>query len=128
MNDDQEHDLAPNRYKLQPEDLPYVNEFMAQPIGYHSPGLQRVLNVMRGGALRGKYVLVVLEPYRKWALGRLPGRRGDPVEIVEGVEYTDRIEAERDVFRRRWRELTGQELACSPAPTTHTQSERSTKE
>ncbi len=101
---------APNRYLLQPGDIAYVREFMARPIGYHSPGLQRVLNVMRGGRLEGKYVLVVLEPYRRWALGRLPGRRGAPVELLEGIEYTDQLDAERDVFRRRWKDLTGNDL------------------
>lgn len=101
------------RYVLQPEDRRYVAEFMETPIGYHSPGLQRVLNVMRGGPLEGKYVLVVVEPYRRWALGRLPGRRGAPIALVDGVEYTCQLEAERDVFRRRWKDLTGEDL---PAP------------
>ncbi len=99
-----------SRYSLQPGDRKYADEFMANPVGYHSPGLQRVLNLLRGGPLAGKYVLVTLVPYRCWALGRLPGRRGAPVMLVGGVEYTDRLEAERDVFRRRWRDLTGEEL------------------
>jgi hypothetical protein len=105
--------VPPNRYLLRPEDAVFVNEFMANPVGYHSPGLQRVLNVMRGGPLLGKYVLVVLEPYRRWALGQLPAHRGEPVTLLKGVEYTDRIEAERDVFRRRWRQLVGEELSSA---------------
>ncbi|HEV2502298.1 MAG TPA: hypothetical protein VGV39_04450 [Mesorhizobium sp.] len=98
------------RYTLGDDDLPHAAEFMESPIGYHSPGLQRVLNLMRGGALDGKYVLVTIEPCRRWALARLPGRRGAPVSIVSGVEYTSQLDAERDVFRRRWHELTGKEL------------------
>jgi len=98
------------RYTLGEDDLVHAAEFMESPIGYHGPGLQRVLNLMRGGALEGKYVLVTLEPCRRWALARLPGRRGAPVSLVPGVEYTDRLEAERDVFRRRWHDLTGTEL------------------
>lgn len=99
-----------SRYKLRPDDRKYAAEFMADPVGYHSPGLQRVLNLLRGGSLAGKYVLVTLVPYRRWALGRLPGRRGAPVTLVAGVEYIDRLEAERDVFKRRWRDLTGEDL------------------
>lgn len=100
------------RYTLGEDDLAYATEFMESPIGYHSPGLQRVLNLMRGGALEGKYVLVTLEPCRRWALARLPGRRGATVSLVPGVEYTDQLEAERDVFRRRWHDLTGTELGA----------------
>ncbi|WP_028002925.1 hypothetical protein [Sinorhizobium arboris] len=100
-----------SRYSLQEEDKQYIDEFMKKPIGYHSPGLQRVLNVMRGGDVNGKYVLVILEPYRRWALGRLPARRGEPISLVEGVEYTCQLQAERDVFIRRWRDLTGEDIS-----------------
>ncbi|UWU25651.1 hypothetical protein N2601_29840 (plasmid) [Rhizobium sp. CB3060] len=99
-----------NRYSLQPEDKRFIDEFMRNPIGHHSPGLQRVLNVMRGGELEGKYVLVILQPYRRWALGRLPARRGEPISLVEGVEYKCQLQAERDVFARRWKDLTGEDI------------------
>ena len=98
------------RYRIGPDDLAYAREFLAAPIGYKSPGLQRVLNLLRGLGPEGKYVLLCREPYRRWGLGRLPARRGEPVEVVPGVEYHDLLEAERDVFRRRWRDLTGQDL------------------
>lgn len=100
------------RYRIGPEDLAYAREFLAAPIGYKSPGLQRLLNLMRGLGPDGKYVLLCREPYRRWALGRLPARRGEPVIEVPGVEYSDPIEAERDVFRRRWRDLTGRDLGA----------------
>ena len=47
------------RYQISDSDLPFASEFLAQPIGYHSPGLQRVLNRMRGADWDFKYVLVV---------------------------------------------------------------------
>jgi hypothetical protein len=99
-----------SRYALQSEDRQFIEEFMKTPIGHHSPGLQRVLNVMRGGELDGKYVLVIIEPYRKWALGRLPPHRGEPISLVEGVEYHCQLQAERDVFARRWKDLTGEDI------------------
>ena len=102
------------RYQLGAEDLPYAREFLAQPFGYHSPGLQRVLNLMRGLGPEGKYVLLCLESHRRWALARLPAGRGEPIARCPGVEYTDLAAAERDVFVRRWRDLGGPPLADPP--------------
>ena len=99
-----------SRYRLSRDDLPHAREFMANPRGPASPGLQRVLNRMRTDTTHGKYVLVVAEPHRRWLLGRSPCVRGAPVEIVAGHEFHDRDEAERAVFRLRWRELTGEDL------------------
>jgi hypothetical protein len=102
------------RYALTADDLPYAREFLAKPFGYHSPGLQRVLNLMRGLGPEGKYVLLCLEPYQRWALARLPARRGEPIRQCAGVEYTDLAEAERDVFLRRWYDLGGPPLGDPP--------------
>jgi hypothetical protein len=105
-----------SRYRIDSADLPFAQEFLDAPIGYHSPGLQRVLNLMRGSAVGGtaeepsKYVLVVEERHSRWRLGRLPLRRGAPVELVQGVVYTDLLTAERDIFCRRWKDLTGTDL------------------
>ena len=102
------------RYRLGAEDLLYAREFLAQPFGYHSPGLQRVLNLMRGLGPEGKYVLLCVEPQRRWALARLPARRGEPIVRCGEVEYADLAAAERDVFRRRWADLGGPPLPDAP--------------
>ena len=102
------------RYALTAEDLPYAREFLARPFGYHSPGLQRVLNLMRGLGPEGKYVLLCVEPHRRWALARLPARRGEPIVRCGDLEYTDLATAERDVFRRRWHDLGGPPLTDAP--------------
>ena len=99
-----------SRYLPGREDLPFAREFLASPAGPHSPGCQRVLNRLRTDTSRGKYVLVVAEPQRRWLLARSPCVRGAPVEIVPGVEFTDLLEAERAVFRLRWREIVGVEI------------------
>lgn len=99
-----------SRYHIDASDLQYAREFLAAPIGYHSPGLQRVLNRMRGPGWAFKYVLVVEERHARWRLGRMPLKRGSRIEMVEDVVYTDLLEAERDIFRRRWADLTGQDL------------------
>ncbi|EAQ43969.1 hypothetical protein MED193_00485 [Roseobacter sp. MED193] len=98
------------RYQISDSDHPFAREFLAQPIGYHSPGLQRVLNRMRGADWAFKYILVIEERHSKWRLGKLPKARGSKVEMVEGVVYFDLLEAERDIFKRRWMDLTGQDV------------------
>lgn len=98
------------RYQLSESDLQFAQEFMAEPIGYHSPGLQRVLNRMRGADWDYKYVLVVKERYSLWQLGKLPKPRGSKIEAIEGALFTDLLDAERDIFKRRWKDLTGKDL------------------
>ncbi|MEA2780819.1 MAG: hypothetical protein QOK29_2363 [Rhodospirillaceae bacterium] len=85
-------------------------EFKARPFGPHNGELQRVLNLMRAQPLPGRYALLTLVPHREWGLVRLGPPRGGKVEIVEGVRYHSPEEAEWDVFKRRWQELTGQPL------------------
>ena len=98
------------RYRLSEQDLIFAREFLREPFGYHSPGLQRVLNVMRGQGPNGKYVIVCREPYRLWSLARLPEKRGEPIEDVSDITDTDLATAERDVFLRRWRDLGGPDI------------------
>ena len=42
-----------SKYRITDADLPYAAEFKTHPVGFHSPGLQRVLNVLRGGLKAG---------------------------------------------------------------------------
>lgn len=91
-------------------DLTYAREFRDKPLGQHSAGLQRILTVFRGADVEGKLVLVCLQPFERWALGTLTGRRGDGVVLVDDVEFTDRASAEWEVFRRRWERYFGEPL------------------
>ena len=98
-------------WRIDPErDLPLAREFMAQPIGLHSPNLQRLLRSMRGGPVAGKYALLKSKPGREWMLMQLSGERGKPPKLYEDVVFTDLDEAERHVFRLRWRQITGRDL------------------
>lgn len=98
------------RYKINSADVPFAREFLAKPFGYKSPGLQRVLNVMRGQGPAGKYVLICKVPFRKWVLGTLPAKRGEPVQEYPDTVFEDLESAERAVFMRRWRDLGGPDL------------------
>lgn len=84
-------------------------EYCETPIGAHSPNLQFILEHFRKAPCAGKYVLVAIRPHRRWRLARLTGKRGDPVRM-EDVEFDDLAEAERYVFRARWKDLCGQTL------------------
>ena len=102
--------MSASIYHVDPErDLIYAMEFMRVPVGHQSPGLQRVLHVFRGEPLAGKYVLVCTKPHKEWQLARLSGKRGKP-PTLENKFYSNLEEAERDVFRRRWKDFTGVEL------------------
>lgn len=98
------------RYQIAESDLQFAREFMEVPIGYHSPGLQRVLNRMRGADWEFKYVLLVKERHSRWQLAKLPAERGSKINPVDGAEYSNLLDAERDIFKRRWKDLTGQDL------------------
>jgi hypothetical protein len=100
-------------YRIDPDkDLPFAREFMQTPIGIHSAGLQRILNVFRGEPLAGKYVLVEVQPHAKWQLAQLTGQRGAPIPLLDQF-FTDLTEAERAVFKLRWKEHTGHDFSLS---------------
>ncbi len=97
-------------YQVDPmRDLPYAKEFLANPVGHQSPGLRRVLNAFRGEPLRDKYVLLTVQPHARWQLARLSGQRGAPLTLLDRF-YTCLLAAERDIFCRRWKDFTGEEL------------------
>jgi hypothetical protein len=99
-------------YKIDAErDRQYIEEFRKEPIGAHSPGLQRLLNIMRHDPTGYQLVLVCRKPFAEWVLGLMPPNRLDgPIVIEEGPVFTSREEAEWEVFRRRWRQHTGEDI------------------
>ena len=106
--------MTKSTYRIDPvRDLPFAREFLDAPVGLHSPGLQRVLNVLRGEPLAGKYVLLEVTPHQQWRLGRLTGERGRPVEVLDTF-FTDLSTAEREVFLLRWKEHVGADLVLAP--------------
>ena len=105
--------LSISVHRIDPAKEHLAAEFMANPLGHRSPELQRVLWIMRGGEVKGKYALVCTKPYREWTLARL-GAKGRPLKLVTGRVYTSIEDAERDVFRLRWNQYTGHDLDGAP--------------
>ncbi len=101
----------PSIHKIEHRDRNLAAEFDARPIGHHSPALQRVLNVFRGQLMKDKYVLLCTKPHKKWVLGKLTGERGSPVKIIGSRVFSSIEDAERAVFRLRWKKHTGRRLA-----------------
>jgi hypothetical protein len=80
-----------------------MQEFCEAPFGEHSHALRRLMLGIRSSPACGKYVLVEVEPFRRWRLGRLRDR-GQPVELLD-TYFDDLEEAERFVFRLRCGDL-----------------------
>ncbi len=98
-------------YKIDPDaDRVYIEEFRQKPIGAHSPGLQRLLNIMRHDPSGRQVVLVCRKPFEEWVLGLMPADRSAPIAIEDEPVFTDIGSAEWEVFRRRWRVITGEDI------------------
>src|SRR5262245_46311750 len=97
-------------YRIRPGDLVYAEEFRRQPIGHHSPGLQRILSLFRGEPVAGKYVIFCSKPHREWLLAQVSGVHGQPVRIFKNKRFHSLAEAEWEIFKLRWRRHTGQNL------------------
>ena len=110
---------------LTAEDRALAFEYRDHPTAPHGPRLQRILNVFRGGPLKGKFVLFATQPHREWLLARLTGERDALLEVFEGCRFASSAEAEWEVFKLRWAAHGGPALqgetvvepgVASPAP------------
>ena len=97
-------------YHLDPARTDLALEFKARPFGRHSAELQRVLNLFRSAPLARNWCLVCLKPHAEWTLARFGDSARDPVEIL-GPVFTSLAAAEWHVFKLRWKQHGGGELA-----------------
>ena len=84
-------------------------EFKRNPIGAHSPDLQKLLLLMRWGSARGRPIIFCTAAGREWRLGRMGKRRGSAVEVDASRAFDRYADAVWACFRARWREMTDQE-------------------
>ncbi|MDE0532979.1 MAG: hypothetical protein OXI01_16245 [Albidovulum sp.] len=96
-------------YPIDPERVDLAREFRNSIRGPHSEELRFLLHRMRATQIRGKYVLVVVETFKMWRIGRIT-ERNQPIEAVDDRIFDSLDEAEWAVFELRWRDLTGQDL------------------
>lgn len=98
-------------YKITAEaDRQYANEMRANPIAVHSPGLQRILNIMRDWRGGHQFILIARKEFEDFVIGRMPPQREDPIIIEDNMPYATREAAEWALFCRRWKMHTGEDL------------------
>ena len=95
-------------YPIDPARTDLPREFRDNVRGPHSVELKRVLHRMRSGAVENKWVLYVLEPGKRWMLAQLPPERDAQLVLHEDHVFESRDEAEWEVFKRRWHDITGE--------------------
>ncbi|MCB1755480.1 MAG: branched-chain amino acid ABC transporter permease, partial [Gammaproteobacteria bacterium] len=67
-----------------------IEEHRKKPTGQHSEALQRLLNYFRHQPQTEKYALMVVEPFKKYRMVALSGKRGVAPRVVEDRVYTSR--------------------------------------
>ena len=98
-------------YEIDPARTDLAREFLANPGGPHGPELTRVVNRLRLMPMAERHVLICLERGQRWMLARMPAENDAGIERFEDQVFTDYDEAVREVFRRRWKTVTGVEIA-----------------
>ncbi len=96
--------------KIDETRLDLVREYRRNPIGKHSPELQKLLKLLRWDPPGARVIAVQKEQGGLWYLARSTGQKGNPVEIYEGPGYADLAEVQWVIFRRRWELHTGKPL------------------
>jgi hypothetical protein len=93
-------------YEIDGSRMDLAKEYRDNLRGPFSNELQKILDKMRTTPLEGRLVLIIIKPFQEFGLARLSGKRGIPPNPIKGIKYYSIAEAEWDIFKRRWRELT----------------------
>lgn len=97
-------------HQVDPSRLDLAREFRDRPFGPHSQELQKLLKILRWDPFDDRVVAVQTKRGGPWFLARNRGRKGTPLEIIEGTEFSDPGEVQWAIFRARWERHTGQPL------------------
>ncbi|MEE9205984.1 MAG: hypothetical protein V3U50_03270 [Acidimicrobiia bacterium] len=98
-------------YEIDPSRTDLVEEFRRNPGGPYSPELTLVVNRMRVMPMADRHILVCTVRGREWTLAKMPTERGAKVEIYEDRVFRDYYEGAWEVFRMRWKTITGEDPA-----------------
>ena len=96
-------------YEIDPSRTDLVEEFRNNPGGPHSPELTLVVNRLRVMPLEDRHVLVCTKRGREWVLAKIPSVRGAEVEVFEDQVFDDYYDGVWEVFKRRWKTVTGRD-------------------
>ncbi len=96
---------------VDPKRRDLVAAFCENPLGPHSPELQRLVNALRFETdMTGKYVVITTKPHVEWTLAQLPGARDTPMIMHHDQVFNSLDDAERAIFKLRWEVATGETL------------------
>jgi hypothetical protein len=98
-------------YEIDPSRTDLAEEYRRNPGGPHSAELTLLVNRLRVGPMAERTILVCTKRGREWVLAKMPTTRGAKLEIFEDRVFDDYDAASWEVFRTRWRAVTGGELA-----------------
>jgi hypothetical protein len=96
--------------EIDPSRTDLAEEFRNHPDGPYSPELTLIVNRLRIMPLADRHVLVCTKPGREWVLAKLPPVRGAEMELFEDQRFGDYDAGVWEVFKRRWKTVTGHEL------------------
>jgi branched-chain amino acid transport system permease protein len=82
-----------------------IEEHRVKPLGQHSDALERVLHYFRRQPAAGKYIGVMIEPWREYRIGVLPGAGGVPLEILTDDVFSTEEQVLHAIFVRRVNDL-----------------------
>ena len=98
-------------YEIDPSRRDLVDEFRRNPGGPYSPELALLVNRLRVMPMAERHILVCTRRGREWMLARMPAQRGARVELYEDRVFCDYHEGVWEVFRRRYKTVTGRDPA-----------------
>lgn len=98
-------------YEIDPSRTDLIDEFNSNPDGPHSEELTLLVNRLRIMPMHERHVIICTKTGREWVLAKIPQERGAKMQVFEDIVFDDYSEAVREVFRRRWQTVTGQEIA-----------------
>ncbi len=98
-------------YHIDPSRADLVEEFKQNPGGPYSRELTLVVNRLRIGPMEERTIIVCTKRGREWTLAKMPTVRGAKMELYEDLVFDDYDAAAWEVFRMRWKTVTGVALA-----------------
>ena len=101
------YDPESSIYEIDGSRMDLAMEYHDNLRGPYSNELQKILDKMRTTPLEGRFVLIIIVPFKVFGLARLSGKRGVAPTPVKGITYNSISEEEWDIFKRRWYQLTG---------------------
>ena len=98
-------------YEIDSTRTDLIAEFRNNPGGPYRPELALVVNRLRVMPMADRHILVCTRRGREWILAKMPAERGAKLELCEDRVFNDYYEGAWEVFRLRWKAVTGKDPA-----------------